>query len=69
MVTCTPKRAKIEAYSHQELNTSKIKKQIKNNINKNVDPFSRSVLKKVKIDKSYPKYLLENIEKYKHFIK
>jgi len=35
----------------------------------NMDPFFRGGLTHVEIDDSYPKYLLENIIKYKHMIK
>jgi len=60
---------KIKAYSHQELNNQDILDKINFNIENNIDPFSRSKLELVAVDESYPKYLLDNIEKYHHMIK
>ena len=60
---------KIEAYAHQEYNKPYYKDNVKNNIMTNTDPFFRGSLTHVEIDDSYPKYLLENITKYKHMIK
>jgi beta-1,4-mannosyl-glycoprotein beta-1,4-N-acetylglucosaminyltransferase len=60
---------KIEAYAHQEYNKPYYKDNVKNNIMTNKDPFFRGGLTRVEIDDSYPKYLLENITKYKHMIK
>lgn len=60
---------KIEAYAHQEYNKPYYKDNVKNNIMTNIDPFFRGGLTRVEIDDSYPKYLLENITKYKHMIK
>jgi beta-1,4-mannosyl-glycoprotein beta-1,4-N-acetylglucosaminyltransferase len=60
---------KIEAYAHQEYNKPYYKDNVKNNIMTNMDPFFRGGLTHVEIDDSYPKYLLENIIKYKHMIK
>jgi beta-1,4-mannosyl-glycoprotein beta-1,4-N-acetylglucosaminyltransferase len=60
---------KIEAYAHQEYNKPYYKDNVKNNIMTNIDPFFRGGLTHVEIDDSYPKYLLENITKYKHMIK
>jgi beta-1,4-mannosyl-glycoprotein beta-1,4-N-acetylglucosaminyltransferase len=60
---------KIKAYSHQELNNSDILDKIDFNVENNIDPFSRSNLQLVPVNESYPKYLLDNIEKYQHMIK
>jgi beta-1,4-mannosyl-glycoprotein beta-1,4-N-acetylglucosaminyltransferase len=60
---------KIEAYAHQEFNKPYYKDNVKNNIMSNNDPFFRGGLTHVKIDESYPKYLLENLEKYEHMVK
>lgn len=60
---------KLEAYAHQEFNTPYYKENVKNNITNNNDPFFRGGLTQVYIDDSYPKYLLNNLEKYKHMIK
>ena len=60
---------KIEAYAHQEFNTSFYKENVKNNILNNMDPFFRSGLTHVEIDNTYPKYILDNLHKYQHMIK
>lgn len=60
---------KIESYAHQEYNNPYIKDNIKNNINNNMDPFFRGYLTKIDINPTYPKYILDNLEKYKHLIK
>jgi beta-1,4-mannosyl-glycoprotein beta-1,4-N-acetylglucosaminyltransferase len=60
---------KIEAYAHQEFNKPYYKENVRNNIMSNNDPFFRGGLMRVNIDDSYPKYLLENLEKYSHMIK
>jgi len=60
---------KITSYSARELASVRVVNSIEENMNKNVDPFFRSNLTKVAIDDTYPEYLLNNIEKYKHMIK
>lgn len=60
---------KIESFSAQEMNNPHVIQSIANNINNGIDPFFRSQLTEVKIDETYPKYLLENLEKYRHMIK
>ena len=60
---------KIEAYAHQEFNNDHIKCNIKNNIDNNNDLFFRGQLTQVPIDETYPKYLLENLDKYSEMIK
>jgi len=62
---------KIENFSHQEFNTKEVKNNIKNNINKGVDIFSRKGFKTkfVNMSNNFPKYILDNLEKYKHLIK
>jgi beta-1,4-mannosyl-glycoprotein beta-1,4-N-acetylglucosaminyltransferase len=62
-------KTKIKSYSHQEMNTPDIFEKLHNNIENNIDPFNRGLLNLVEIDNTYPKYLLENKEKYKHMIK
>lgn len=62
-------KTKIESYSHQELNIPNIINSISNNISNNTDPFFRGQLQQVEIDNTYPKYLVSNIEKFKHMIK
>jgi len=60
---------KIEAYAHQEFNKPYYKENVRNNIMSNNDPFFRGSLTHVSIDETYPKYLLENLEKYSHMVK
>jgi beta-1,4-mannosyl-glycoprotein beta-1,4-N-acetylglucosaminyltransferase len=61
-------RNKIESYGHQELNREDIKNMISNRIQNNVDVFGRNF--KLTIDNNnLPKYVIDNIEKYKHLIK
>ena len=60
---------KIEAYGHQEFNNNFYKDKIISNMDNNTDPFLRGQLIKVDIDDSYPEYLLNNLDKYKHMIK
>lgn len=63
-------KTKIQSYSAQEMNNPHVINSIHDNINKKIDPFFRGQqLIEVKIDETYPKYLLENLEKYKHMIK
>jgi hypothetical protein len=38
-------------------------------MNNGIDPFFRGKLSIVEIDDSYPKYLLDNIDRYQHMIK
>jgi beta-1,4-mannosyl-glycoprotein beta-1,4-N-acetylglucosaminyltransferase len=62
---------KLDAYGHQELNIPIIRDNIKNNIKELKDPFLRKDFKIRKIDiteKTHPKYLIDNLEKYKNYI-
>tara|TARA_A100000164_G_scaffold28464_1_gene22132 strand:+ start:233 stop:451 length:219 start_codon:yes stop_codon:yes gene_type:complete len=62
---------KIENMAHTEFNKAKFKNldNIKKNIDNLVDPFGRNLrLKKIKIDDSYPNYLLQNLDLYKDWI-
>jgi len=61
-------REKIEAYSHQELNTHDIKEQLSNRIQQGQDPYNRGQLTKVPIDQSFPQYIRDNIQQYQHMI-
>ena len=63
---------KIESNAHHEYNNDhfKNKKAIKNKIENGEDLFERGLkYKYVNIDNSYPKYILDNIEKFKNNIK
>ena len=60
----------MKAYGHGELNTKQFTdvKHIKQRIDNHMDVFSNVKLKKVEIDESYPRYIIENIEKFRKFI-
>jgi beta-1,4-mannosyl-glycoprotein beta-1,4-N-acetylglucosaminyltransferase len=61
---------KLESFSHQEFNRSDVKNNINKSLSENTDVLGRPIqYKVVNIDESYPKYLLDNLEKYKHLIK
>jgi len=63
---------KIESYSHQEMNIPVVKENIQKNINELRDPFFRRNVNIHKVDmtlETHPKYLLDNLEKYKEYIK
>jgi len=62
---------KINNMAHTELNKNNFKnlKDIKNKIQNLKDIFDRKNLyQKVKVDKTYPKYILKNKNKFKNFI-
>jgi beta-1,4-mannosyl-glycoprotein beta-1,4-N-acetylglucosaminyltransferase len=62
---------KILSYSARDLamRNSNVITSIENNMDNLIDPFFRGNLELVEIDDSYPKYLINNLEKYKHLIK
>tara|TARA_R110000824_G_scaffold127_5_gene461 strand:+ start:138 stop:998 length:861 start_codon:yes stop_codon:yes gene_type:complete len=61
---------KIECAAHQEFNNTHYKSHVQQNIENNKDVFFRdSIFEVVEIDETYPSYILENKEKYKHLIK
>jgi hypothetical protein len=60
--------SKIESYSHQEINTEKIKINLEETIKNNKDIRGRFI-RFWKDEKDLPKYLLENKEKYKKLLK
>jgi len=62
-------KTKLLSYSARDLVNTYILSNLDNNIDNNMDPFFRGGLTHVEIDDSYPKYLLENITKYRHMIK
>ena len=64
-------KEKIIAYSHQEYNKGEFTNTtlIKERISKGLDLFDRDIkYKKVEVDKSFPKYILNNKEKFKDWI-
>jgi len=62
-------KKKITSYSARDLANSNVLNSIESNINNGIDPFFRGNLSVVSIDDSYPKYLLDNIDKYQHMIR
>lgn len=62
---------KIKSFSHSEFNKPEYtdEKKIEERIKKRIDIFDRNyVYKKINLDNSFPKYLLENKNKYKSWI-
>lgn len=60
---------KIKSAAHQEFNNPKILSKLESRIKQGKDIFGRkSKFRRVDIDGSFPKYLLENIEQYRHLI-
>ena len=62
-------KKKITSYSARDLSNSNVLNSVENNMNNGIDPFFRGKLSIVEIDDSYPKYLLDNIDRYQHMIK
>ena len=61
---------KIEDYAHGEINTKKNKdlNRIRQKIKDNEDVIDDVILQKVKLDSTFPKYILKNQDKLKNFI-
>jgi len=62
---------KIKSFSHGEFNTINFinHKNIEKKINMGIDIFNRGIsYKKVQLDDSFPKYIIENKEKFKEWI-
>ena len=62
---------KIKSYSHSEYNKPEFtdEKKIKERIKKRIDIFDRDYkYKKVDLDDTFPKYILENLSKYSNWI-
>lgn len=59
---------KLQAYSHADMATEDVMKNLDTRIANSTDPFNRGKLTKVEIDSTYPQYLLDNLEQYKHMI-
>jgi beta-1,4-mannosyl-glycoprotein beta-1,4-N-acetylglucosaminyltransferase len=62
-------KTKLLSYSARDLVNNNVLSNLTKNIENNIDPFFRGRLTHVKIDESYPKYLVENLEKYEHMVK
>lgn len=65
---------KIESFAHAEWDTDKVKDRdrLKNVIERGVDLFDRHDKQRqvyIKLDKTFPKYILDNVEKFSHLIK
>lgn len=62
-------KQKLLSYCHYVSEDSPVIEHLQEHMNSFTDPFSRDgKLKRVEIDKTYPQYLRDNIEKYKHMI-
>jgi beta-1,4-mannosyl-glycoprotein beta-1,4-N-acetylglucosaminyltransferase len=63
-------KTKLLNYSARDMVNDKVLDSLEHNITNNVDLFFRvGLLQTVEIDDSYPKYLVQNKDKYKHLIK
>lgn len=62
-------KEKIESFSHNELNTEEFKSKLEYKYNNCQSLFGDDFWTVVDIDESFPEYLRNNIEKYKHLIK
>ena len=62
-------KKKITSYSARELANPHVLGSLASNMEANVDPFFRGSLTKVNIDETYPKYVIDNLDKIKHLIK
>ena len=60
---------KMLSYSARDMVDHNVLSKIKLNMENNMDPYFRLALSKVEIDDSYPRYILDNLEKYKDMIK
>ena len=61
---------KIECAAHQEFNNNFYKSKVQSKIDSNQDVFLRSSnFEVVPLDNSYPSYILDNRERFKHLIK
>jgi len=62
---------KLKTFAHSEFSDSRFSdvEIIKNKIENKIDLFERGHnYKKVELDKTFPKYLFNNFEKYKNYI-
>lgn len=62
-------KTKLLAYCHNDMVNSDVLENLDTNMENNVDPFFRGGLNTVEIDSTFPKYLLDNLDKYNHLIK
>jgi beta-1,4-mannosyl-glycoprotein beta-1,4-N-acetylglucosaminyltransferase len=60
---------KLLSYSARDMVNGYVIDSVESNINNGIDPFFRSRLEIVEIDNTYPKYILDNLDKYKNMIK
>lgn len=59
---------KLQSYSHADMATEDVMDRLATRMVFGIDPFGRGKLKHVPIDDTYPVYLLEHEEQYKHMI-
>ena len=64
-------RSKIQSFSHTEHNTSAVMNSLKSRMEDNKDPLLRDwyQYRTVKIDDSYPEYIMKNQDKLAKWIK
>lgn len=66
--TASGVRNKLTSYSHCDMATDDVLDKLQDRIEQGIDPFNRSKLNRVEIDNTFPQYMLDNIEQYKHMI-
>ena len=62
-------KTKLKSYSHQERNTDFNLNNFDKFLEKNINIIQEGRLELVQIDDTLPKYLINNIDKFKHLIK
>ena len=60
---------KLLSYSARDMVNQSVLSSIETNMENGIDPFFRGKLLKVEIDSTYPKYILDNLDKYSYMIK
>ena len=62
-------KTKLKSYSHQERNTDFNLNNFDKFLEKNINIIQEGRLELTQIDDTFPKYLINNIDKFKHLIK
>lgn len=60
---------KLDAFAHQEANTSELRNNLEKKYETGESMWGKDYWRFVKIDKTFPRYLYENQEEFKHLIK
>ena len=62
-------KTKLKSYSHQERNTDFNLNNFDKFLEKNINIIQEGRLELIQINDTFPKYLINNIDKFKHLIK